>query len=51
VIFHGGVMSGYTSTIIRFPDEHVTIIILRNYELLIYDGLEIEIAKIVFGEN
>jgi CubicO group peptidase (beta-lactamase class C family) len=51
VIFHGGVMSGYSSMIMRFPDDRVTIIILRNYELLMYDRLEIEIAKMVFREN
>ena len=50
LIFHGGAMSGYSSGIMRFPDERVTIIVLRNYEIQIYDRLEIELAKIVFGE-
>ena len=36
---------------IRFPNERVTIIVLRNYEIEIYDRLEIELAEIVFGEE
>jgi CubicO group peptidase (beta-lactamase class C family) len=51
LIFHGGAMSGYSSGIMRFPDERVTIIVLRNYEMEIYDRLEIEMAEMVFGEN
>jgi len=51
LIFHGGAMSGYTSGILRFPDERVTIVVLRNYGIQIYDRLEIELAKIVFGEE
>jgi CubicO group peptidase (beta-lactamase class C family) len=51
VILHGGGMSGYTSMILRFPDERVTIIVLRNYGIPVYDRLEIELAKIVFGES
>ena len=51
VIFHGGWMSGYTSMIMRFPDDRVTIIVLRNFEIEIYDRLEIELAKMVFGET
>ena len=51
LIFHGGLMSGYTSGIFRFPDQQVTIIVLRNYVLGIYDRLEINLAKIIFGDN
>ncbi len=51
VIAHGGMMSGYTAMILRFPDERMTIIVLRNYEMARYDRLEIELAKMVFGEN
>ena len=51
VIFHGGAVSGYTSGILRFPDDNITIIILRNYEIQIYDRLEIELARMVFGEE
>lgn len=51
VIAHGGMMSGFTAMFLRFPDECVTIIVLRNYELQIYDRLEIDLAKMVFGEE
>ncbi len=50
VLAHGGMMSGYTSMLLRFPDERVTIIVLRNAEIEVYDRLEIELAKLVFGE-
>jgi len=48
MVAHGGLMSGYTSMLLRFPDERVTIIVLRNYEVQVYDRLEIELAKMVF---
>lgn len=51
LIFHGGSMSGYSSGILRFPDERAAIIVLRNYEIKVYDRLEIELTKILFGEN
>jgi CubicO group peptidase (beta-lactamase class C family) len=51
VIFQGGAISGYTAGMMRFPDEGVTIIVLRNYEILVYDRLEIEIANLLFGET
>jgi CubicO group peptidase (beta-lactamase class C family) len=51
VLLHGGAMSGYSSGIMRFPGEDVTIIVLRNYEIQIYDRLEIELAKMIFGIN
>jgi CubicO group peptidase (beta-lactamase class C family) len=51
VILHGGGMAGYTSMFLRFPDERVTIIVLRNYEIQIYDRLEIELAKMLFDNE
>ena len=51
VLAHGGGMSGFTPMILRFPDEQVTVIVLRNYGIQIYDRLEIELAKMVFGEE
>ena len=50
-MLHGGGMRDYFSMIMRFPEEQVTIIVLRNTEVPIYDRLEIEIAKLVFGES
>jgi CubicO group peptidase (beta-lactamase class C family) len=49
-IFHGGQMSGFTSMVLYFPGDDVTIIVLRNYGQEIYDRLEIELAHLVFGE-
>ena len=51
VIAHGGGMGGYNAMILRFPEEQVTVIVLRNYGIWIYDRLEIELAKMVFGEE
>ncbi len=48
MLAHGGMMAGFTSMILRFPDEQVTIIVLRNYELDSYDRLEIQIAEMMF---
>lgn len=50
VIAHGGSMAGYTAMFLRFPDDRATIVVLRNYGLDVYDHLEIELAKMVFGE-
>jgi hypothetical protein len=44
-------MSDYSAGIMRFPDERVTIIVLRNYEIPVHDRLEIELAKMVFGDE
>ncbi len=49
--FHGGGMRGYTSAIFRFPDEHVTVIVLRNYGIRIYNRLEIDLAEMICGGN
>lgn len=49
VHFHGGLTPGYTAMLMRFPSEHVTIIVLRNYGIQIYDRLEIDLAAMIFG--
>jgi CubicO group peptidase (beta-lactamase class C family) len=51
VIAHGGGMAGFSSMMLRFPDERVTVIALRNYEMPAYDRLEIELAEMVFDEK
>lgn len=51
VILHGEAMPGSSAGILRFPDERFTILVLRNDEIQIYDCLEAELAKIMFGEN
>ena len=50
VITHGGMMSGYTSMMLKFPDQNLSIIVLRNYNILTYDRLELELAQILLGE-
>ncbi len=47
-VLHGGMMNGFTSMLLRFPQDRVTIIVLRNYGIDVYDGLEIDLARIVF---
>ncbi len=51
VLFHGGGLSGYTSMLMHFPDEQLTIIVLRNQGMWMYDGLEKELAGLIFGEE
>ncbi len=51
LLFHGGGMSGYTSMLMRFPEDQLTIIVLRNQGMWIYDGLEKELAGILFDED
>lgn len=48
---YGVAMPSCLAGFLRFPDMHSIIIVLRNVELQVYDRLEIELAKIVFGEN
>jgi CubicO group peptidase (beta-lactamase class C family) len=49
IYFHGGLDNGFTSMIMYFPEDVVTIIVLRNYAVGIYDGLEIELANMIFN--
>ncbi len=51
VNIHGGAMTGYTAMLLRFPEERLSIIILRNQGMVIYDRLEIVLAEMIFGEN
>jgi CubicO group peptidase (beta-lactamase class C family) len=51
VLAHSGVLPGFTATLMRFPREKVTIIVLRNYGLDLYDRLEIELAGMLFGRE
>lgn len=51
VNFHGGMTDGFTAMLMHFPNESVSIIVLRNYELQIYDRLEIDLAAMIFGES
>ena len=48
---HGGMMSGYSAMILRFPEDRLTLIVLRNIETPIYDRLEIDLARMIFDET
>lgn len=47
-VVHPGSITGFTSEILRFPDEHVTVIVLANLEDSHVVGPEL--AAIVFGD-
>ena len=48
-VVHPGSINGFTSEILRFPDEHVTVIVLANLEDAHVVGPEL--AAIVFGDQ
>ena len=50
-LFHGGGMSGYTSMMMHFPEDQLTIIVLRNQGMWMYDGLEKELAGMLFSRQ
>jgi CubicO group peptidase (beta-lactamase class C family) len=50
-LVHAGVGTGFAATLLRFPREQVTIIVLRNYGLDLYGRLEIELARMLFEES
>jgi CubicO group peptidase (beta-lactamase class C family) len=45
---HGGSAPGFTSMLLHFPDDRVTLIVLRNRGADMYDGLEVDLAKMLF---
>jgi CubicO group peptidase (beta-lactamase class C family) len=47
-VLHPGSINGFTSEILRFPDEHVTVIVLSNLEDAHVVGPEL--AAMVFGD-
>ena len=51
VVFHGGMMAGYQAMILRFLEDGVTIIVLRNRETQIYDRLEIKLTEMLFEKK
>ena len=48
LLFHGGMTFGHGAMILRFPEERLTVIVLRNFGVEIYDRLEIDLAEMVF---
>jgi CubicO group peptidase (beta-lactamase class C family) len=50
IAHHNGEISGFTSNIARFPDQHVLIVVLGNREGIQVDKITTDLAAIVFGE-
>ncbi len=49
-IYHHGAIKGFMSTMSRFPDEDVCIILLSNIERCDIDGMVKHIAQLVFND-
>ncbi|HEX7315746.1 MAG TPA: serine hydrolase [Pyrinomonadaceae bacterium] len=48
---HGGGIEGFTTSINRFPDDRVTVIVLSNYEAARSGRIARDLAAIAFGEK
>jgi CubicO group peptidase (beta-lactamase class C family) len=48
---HGGSIEGFTTSINRFPDDRVTVIVLGNYEAARSGRIARDLAAIAFGEK
>jgi CubicO group peptidase (beta-lactamase class C family) len=48
-IAHGGDIYGFASHIARYPDDHVTVIVLTNHEGVAAGAIARDLAAIVFG--
>ena len=48
-ISHGGWISGFASSVVRYPDERVTIIVLSNLDNLPVNTMSRHLAAIIFG--
>jgi hypothetical protein len=44
-------MSGYSSEIMRFPEERVTTVVVRDYAIRKYERFGIGMAKLIVGES
>lgn len=53
MVAHGGGINGFATVIARFPDEKVTVVVLRNadYGSPSPDRISLDLAAIVFGEK
>ncbi|KAF0248466.1 MAG: penicillin-binding protein beta-lactamase class C [bacterium] len=50
-IRHGGWMIGFNNSIMRFPDEKMTIIVLSNIDSISANTIARDLAAILFGEK
>jgi len=46
---HGGGISGFLASFIRFPDNNICIIILSNYEFAPIEEMTVALSSIIFG--
>jgi CubicO group peptidase (beta-lactamase class C family) len=51
VASHGGGIEGFSTTINRFPDDRVTVIVLSNYEAARSGVVARDLAAVAFGEK
>jgi CubicO group peptidase (beta-lactamase class C family) len=53
MVFHGGGINGFETFLARFPEEKVTIVVLRNIDYVVPGPNRIsqDLAAIVFGEK
>ena len=51
IIFHGGGIDGYTSVIVRYPDDKFTLIVLTNQQNLDPTATSEVLATVVFRER
>ena len=48
VILHGGGIEGFRSELVRYPDAHVTIIVLSNWENVDLEKIHMRLEQLVF---
>jgi CubicO group peptidase (beta-lactamase class C family) len=51
VLSHGGGIEGFSTSIQRFPDDRVTVIVLSNYEASNSGRIARDLAAVAFGEK
>jgi CubicO group peptidase (beta-lactamase class C family) len=51
VLSHGGGIEGFSTSIHRFPDDRVTVIVLSNYEAANSGRIARDLAAVAFGEK
>ncbi|WP_028545404.1 serine hydrolase domain-containing protein [Paenibacillus taiwanensis] len=50
MMFHHGGINGFTSSLLRYPDEHLTVVVLSNFVTMTTSVLAGELAHLVLGE-
>ena len=50
-VVHGGALGGYRSTLVRFPDERLSVILLANLSSVEPDNLALQVAELYLGDR